>query len=102
MYSFPDAWFCRSVLIKYHPPYSDVLGVKVGRFEKGKMQDWVFEVSSKIFKFFPAVMQYLIEETLVLEANILRDATLQKMELHHFEAYIHASAIAWTVAFNEL
>ncbi len=47
-------------------------------------------------------MQYLIEETLVLDANILRDATLQKMELHHFEAYIHASAIAWTVAFNEL
>ena len=62
----------------------------------------MFEVSSKIFKSFPAVMQYLIEETLVLEANILRDATLQKMELHHFEAYIHASAIAWTVAFNEL
>ena len=39
---------------------------------------------------------------LVLDANILRDSTLQRLELMHFGAYVHVLAINWVAAFDEL
>jgi hypothetical protein len=37
-----------------------------------------------------------------LEANVLRDSALQRLELFHFQAYIHTCAIMWECAFKEL
>ena len=38
----------------------------------------------------------------VLGPNVLRDSTLQRLELRHFEAYIHVNSIMWVICFDEL
>ena len=82
-----------------HP---ELCNVEVGRAELGSRQDWVLEVASKILPLLRPLTEYLIS-TLVLDPNILRDSTLQRLELHHFEAGgVHASAIMRAVAFSEL
>ena len=45
--------------------------------------------------------EYLVQ-TLVLDANVLRDSTLQRIELMHFVAYVHVNAIMWHCGFAEL
>ena len=79
----------------------EAAGVNVGRAELGSRQDWVLECSAKLLPLLPALTRYLVE-TLVLEPNILRDSTLQRIELMQFEAAVHASAIMWEVEFAEL
>ncbi len=37
-----------------------------------------------------------------LDANILRDAVLVRLENIRFEAYVHDNALMWKVAFAEL
>jgi hypothetical protein len=43
-------------------------------------QDWVSEASDAIYPLFDAILQYTIE-TLVLDANILRDSILVRLEM---------------------
>ncbi len=43
-------------------------------------QDWVCEASDAIYPLFDAILQYTIE-TLVLDANILRDSILVRLEM---------------------
>jgi hypothetical protein len=37
-----------------------------------------------------------------MDANVLRDAVLVRLENIRFEAYVHVSALMWKVAFGEL
>jgi hypothetical protein len=46
-------------------------------------------------------MQYTVE-TLLLDANVLRDSILVRMELIHFECYIHVNALMWRLVYREL
>jgi hypothetical protein len=69
--------------------------------ELGSRQDWALEVASKMLPLLRPLTEHLTS-TLVLDPNILRDSTLQRLELHHFEVGVHASAITWDVAFSEL
>ena len=85
-------------LAKEHP---HLLGISVGRAEISKRQDWSLEVSEAIYPLIPAILEYLIPLE-VLGPNVLRDSIRQRLELRHFEAYIHVSAILWVVCFNEL
>ncbi len=41
-------------------------------------------------------------DTLVLDPNVLRDSILVRMEMLHFEAYIHVNAIMWHLVYREL
>ena len=41
-------------------------------------------------------------KTRQLDANTLRDSIFQRLELIHFDAYIHVCATMWVVAFEEL
>jgi hypothetical protein len=41
-------------------------------------------------------------DCLDLEANVLRDSVLQRLELFHFQAHTHTCAIMWECAFKEL
>jgi hypothetical protein len=43
-------------------------------------QDWVCEACDAIYPLFDAILQYTIE-TLVLDANILRDSILVRLEM---------------------
>jgi hypothetical protein len=47
------------------------------------------------------VLEHLVG-TLKLDANVLRDSTLQRLELRHMGAYLHVSAITWETTFVEL
>ena len=47
------------------------------------------------------IIEYLVS-CLRLDENVLRDSTLMRLELPHFEAYIHTSAIMWVAAYHEL
>ena len=84
--------------MEHHP---DLARVSVGRVERSKRQGWCAEVAHKILPLFGALNEYLVG-CLILDANILRDSTLQRMELMHFGAYVHVLAISWVVAFDEL
>ena len=64
-------------------------------------QDWTAETSFAIYPMFAAILQYTVE-TLLLDANVLRDSILVRMELIHFECYIHANAIMWRLVYREL
>ena len=66
-----------------------------------KRQDWCLEASADIIGVIDAIIKYTIK-TRQLDANILRDSSLQRIELLHFQAYIHACAAMWSVAFDEL
>ncbi len=50
---------------------------------------------------YAAILQYTVE-TLLLDANVLRDSVLVRMELMHFECYIHVNAIMWRLVYREL
>ena len=45
-------------------------------------QDWACEACFAIYPLFPAILQYTIE-TLILDANILRDSILVRLEMVH-------------------
>jgi hypothetical protein len=74
---------------------------RVGRAEVSKRQDWACEVSEAIYPLLEPITKYLVE-TLQLDPNILRDSTLQRVELRHFQAYVYVMATMWVVAFGEL
>jgi hypothetical protein len=46
-----------------------------GRAELSKRQDWVLEVSAKILPMLQPLYKHLVEETLVLGPNVLRDSS---------------------------
>jgi len=48
-----------------------------------------------------SLLKYLVD-SLVLDPNILRDPTLQRLGLYHFQAAVHASAILWETGFSEM
>ena len=50
---------------------------------------------------YDAILQYTVE-TLLLDANILRDSILVRMELIHFECYLHVNASMWRLVYREL
>lgn len=81
--------------------YPHLTTASVGRAELSKRQDWSLEVSEKILPLVPALLEYLVDQ-LILDANILRDSTLQRLELHHFEAFIHVNGAMWATGFEEL
>ncbi len=58
-------------------------------------------MSADILPLLPAITEYLVQ-TLVLDANVLRDSILQRIELMHFVAYVHVNAIMWHCGFAEL
>ncbi len=60
----------------------------MGRAEQSKQQDWICEASWKLHNFINPI--------------ILRDSVLTRLENLHYEAYVHANAIMWKVAFEEL
>ena len=77
------------------------LMVAIGRAELSKRQDWALEASAALYPMVQYVLEYLVG-TLKLDANVLRDSTLQRLELRHMEAYLHVSAIMWETIFVEL
>ena len=81
--------------------YEGVDQRSLGRVELSKRQDWCLEVSEKLHPMVRQICLYTVD-TLVLDANVLRDSVLMRLELHDFEAYIHANAIMWFVCFGEL
>lgn len=76
-------------------------GESVGRVELSKRQDWCLEVCSRLFCLVDALIKYT-DGTRTLDENVLRDSCLQRLELLHFQAYIHVGAIMWDTAFKEL
>jgi hypothetical protein len=50
---------------------------------------------------YAAILQYIVE-TLLLEANVLRDSVLVRLECIHFECYIHVNALLWRLVYREL
>ena len=72
-----------------------------GRCELSKRQDWCLEAAAELFGVLKEVLTYTCK-TRQLDANILRDSIFQRLELMHFEAYIHVCATMWVVAFGEL
>jgi hypothetical protein len=75
--------------------------IVIGRAELGSRQDWVLETCAKILPLLESLTKYLVD-SLVLDPNILRDSTLQRLELFHFQAAVHASAIMWECGFAEM
>ena len=75
--------------------------VSVGRAELSKRQDWSLEAAEALYQLVLPLLMYLVK-TLRLDANVLRDSTLQRLELLHMEAYLHVSATTWIVCFEEL
>lgn len=72
-----------------------------GRCELSKRQDWCLEAAADAFAIIGEVLTYT-DKTRQLDANILRDSVLQRLELMHFQAYIHVCGTMWAVAFEEL
>ena len=66
-----------------------------------KRQDWCLEAAAEWFGVLKEVLTSTCK-TRQLDANILRDSIFQRLELMHFEAYIHVCATMWVVAFGEL
>ena len=73
----------------------------IGRAEHSKRQDWICEASWKFHNLLAPIVGYTIS-TVRLGANILRDSILTRIENMHHEAYVHACAILWKTAFEEL
>jgi hypothetical protein len=73
----------------------------IGRAEHSKRQDWICEASWKFHNLLGPIVAYTIS-TVRLGANILRDSILTRIENMHYEAYVHACAILWKTAFEEL
>ena len=84
LYSKGDGLLIRDWLKEKYP---DLTVKSVGRVELSKRQDWTLEVAAKILPLLPALTDYLIE-TRVLDPNVLRDSTGQRIELMHFEVLL--------------
>ena len=76
-------------------------GISISRVEVSKRQDWSLEASEAMFPLVEPILKYLVK-TLCLDPNVLRDTTLQRLELIHMEAYLHVNATMWIVCFEEL
>ena len=72
-----------------------------GRCELSKRQDWCLEAAFELSGVVPDVLAYTCK-TRQLDASTLRDSIFQRLELIHFDAYIHVCATMWVVAFEEL
>ena len=72
-----------------------------GRCELSKRQDWCLEAAFVLSGVVSEVLAYTCK-TRQLGANTLRDSIFQRLELIHFDAYIHVCATMWVVAFEEL
>ncbi len=82
--------------------WPDVESRCVGRAEHSKRQDWICEASWKFHNMLDPIIGYTVG-TVRLGANILRDFVLTRLEnMHYDEAYVHACAILWKVACEEL
>jgi hypothetical protein len=81
--------------------YPDVKSRCVGRAEMSKRQDWCAEVSWNFFNLITPIITFTVSMC-ALDANILRDAVLVRLENIRFEAYVHVNALMWKVAFAEL
>jgi hypothetical protein len=75
--------------------------LNIGRAELSKRQDWALECAAQLLPLVKPLLEYLIG-TLKLDPNVLRDSTLQRLELIHMEAYLHVAATMWTTSFKEL
>ena len=84
-----------------HLEYPDVKSRCVGRAEMSKRQDWCAEVSWNFFNLIKPIITFTVSMC-ALDANILRDAVLVRLENIRFEAYVHVNALMWKVAFAEL
>jgi hypothetical protein len=84
-----------------HLEYPDVKSRCVGRAEMSKRQDWCAEVSWNFFNLIKPIITFTVAMCAV-DANILRDAVLVRLENIRFEAYVHVNALLWKVAFAEL
>ena len=60
--------------------------VSVGRAELSKRQDWSLEAAESLHQLVLPLLMRLVK-TLRLDPNVLRDSTLQRLELLHMEAY---------------
>ena len=81
--------------------YPHLTNKLVGRVELSKRQDWVLEFSATIFPLLEAIIEYNVE-CIELGPHTLRDSVLLRLELHHFEAFVHAAAVMWETCFKEL
>jgi hypothetical protein len=66
-----------------------------------KRQDWCTEVSWNFFNLIKPKLTFTVAMC-AMDANILRDAVLIRLENIRFEAYVHVNAFMWKVAFGEL
>jgi hypothetical protein len=66
-----------------------------------KRQDWCTEVSWNVFNPITPIITFTVS-LYAMDANVLRDAVLVRLENIRFEAYVHVSALMWKVAFGEL
>jgi hypothetical protein len=82
-------------------PGQHELMVAIGRAELSKRQDWALEAPAALCSMVQCVLECLVG-TLKLDANVLRDSSLQRLELRHVEACLHVSAIMWETTFVEL
>jgi hypothetical protein len=73
----------------------------VGSVELSKRQDWCCECSEKVLSLIDPLRDYLVHQ-LVLDSNVLKDSTFQRLELRQFAAYVHTLAVMWLVVFEEL
>jgi hypothetical protein len=73
----------------------------IGRAELSKRQDWCFEACWKLVPLVDQILNYT-DTTRRLEANVLRDSVLQRLELLHYQAYIYAGAAMWGKCYEEL
>jgi hypothetical protein len=81
--------------------YPEVKSRCVGRAEMSKRQDWCAEVSWNFYNLVTPIITFTVSMC-ALDANILRDAVLVRLENIRFEAYVHVNALMWQVAFAEL
>ena len=73
----------------------------IGRVELSKRQDWCLEACWKFFALVDSILKYT-DTTRRLGSNVLRDSVFQRLELLHFQAYIHAGAAMWDICWEEL
>ena len=66
-----------------------------------KRQDWCAEVAWNFFNLITPIITFTVS-LCAMDANVLRDAVLVRLENIRFEAYVHVSALMWKIAFAEL
>ena len=73
----------------------------MGRAEFSNRQDWSVEASAAIYPLMQPLLSYVIY-TLRQDPNILRDSILMRLEIVHFQAYLHVCAVMWRTVYREL